>query len=770
MNNLCAFAFLWKAPPLRGINSIIFMVLTVLLSLFIVSCADMFQPKIPFGDRDTPSSLGDLFRNVEGIEKLDTPEQFYIAPFYSPSEISLTWTAVLGAAYYMVERAVVPPVPGSNPLEWVLPDKDGGYEPLERFVYGTKYIDQILRTPALDSSEYRNRYFYRISAFNTSKRYEESDPTEPQSAMLFRAPVNAKASGGTSTDFIELRWDHSEGSDSYEVWRSDFSSGSSATLLGIVLGNQNWYRNNVSPAEQGKDFYYMVRARNKFGNQSLLTRPAYGYAKVFGAPDAPHNVRLEKENGDPSGRGHSKSEISIKWDKDESPDAYYAVFRYSSIDSSLTRLTDKTDEIFWNDNAGLRPGIYYYYRVQAIVDDIKEGKALKSEFSYPDPEGFILSSPDTVVAERSQSGVITVKWLPAMGNENERLQYTYNIYSDTLTTGNFSNVIASGVNPDTDAQGFISEVITNAPAGHTFFNVSTVNKVNGADVESGKSVVVSPAPAAAVILSVSQHAFISSNAAANSSGIYPVRITWKKPDNDTPAFYHVQRSARSGTGFSRANEQPLNANGPWTDFYFYDNATGVYTYIDTNETARVARKYYYRVLSLNQLEQGNFPSDERIGWGALTHEQWIAEFNKTYASAIYKLTLMHRPSDTDKLGTETKYGTISGDIYYNARIAGLGGDITVRQTNYADFYIENDPANGIYFILNGNSGSEANMSGNGKMKNETITCTGMYPGKIYHGSVQLTGGKVSGGTYRVTPDGFADKELTATVYGYAAGK
>jgi len=56
------------------------------------------------------------------------------------------------------------------------------------------------------------------------------------------------------------------------------------------------------------------------------------------------------------------------------------------------------------------------------------------------------------------------------------------------------------------------------------------------------------------------------------------------------------------------------------------------------------------------------------------------------------------------------------------------------------------------------------------MKNETITCTGMYPGSIFHGNVQLTGGKVSGGTYGITPDGFSRKELAATTFGYAAGK
>jgi len=744
----------------------LFIIGAALLSLLLISCPDMFQDKIPFSGND-PSSLDDFFRVVEKIDKLRTPEQLYIAPYYSSSEIRLTWRAVNGAAYYLVERAVAAPVPDSNPLSWEEPD-EGEYETLNRFVYDTQYTDLVLRNQALDSPEYMNKYFYRVSAFNTALKYDESEPTVPQSAMLFRAPLNVKASGGTSVEQINLSWAPSEGATSYEIWRSDLPNGASATMLGTVLGNQTWYQNKVSASEQGKDFYFMIRARNRFGNPSLQTNPAYGYARVFGAPDKPANVRLQSG----SSRGHSINEIKIEWDAADEPGAYYAVFRFSSVDTSLTRLEEKCTDTKYTDNKGLRTGIYYYYRVQAILDDINSGKQLKSEMSTNDPEGFILSPPDTVIAEKNADNSVTIKWLPPIGNENERLNYSYRIYSDSSMTGSFGNVVVSGIGNGTDSQGYISESIPSGNTqGHTFFRVSTVRS----GLVSDKSMMVSPAPAAAVIQSVSQRARVlipntTMDFPANSSGVYPVRITWKKPDGDTPAFYNIQRSTRAGTGYSRINETSLGASGPFSEFYFYDAGTQIYTYIDRNESARVARKYYYRVLSLNQLEQGNFPSDERIGWGALTHVQWIAEFNKTYSSAIYKLTLMHRPSDTDKLGTETKYGTISGDIYYNARIAGLGGDITVRQTNYADFYIENDPANGVYFLLNGNSGSEANMSGNGKMKNETITCTGMYPGQIFHGNVQLTGGKVSGGTYGVTPDGFPRSELTATVYGYAAGR
>jgi fibronectin type 3 domain-containing protein len=703
----------------------------------------MFQPKIPMPD--TNGSLPVLFgRNGDEITKLSTPAQFYVAPYYSASEIRLTWSPVRGAMYYMVERAVAASGGGE-------PDSSE-YELLERVYDGASYVDKILPNPALESPEFQNEYFYRVSAFNTAKKYEESEPTIPRSAMLFRAPASVKASGGTSIEVVELQWERSPGADAYEIWRSDFPNGASASLLDTVRGNQTWFNNRVTTTEQGKDFYYMITAKNSFGNKTPQTRPAYGYARVYGAPDAPANVRLAAG----SGRGHSITKIEIEWKAVDEMDAYYAVYRYSETDSSLTRLTENTDQTSWTDTQGLRAGIYYYYKVQAITDDIASSRALKSQFSSPDPEGFLLSSPEEVIAEKSSDGnSVTVKWKPAKGNEGERLQYTYNVYAGHATEGNLSHNVAASVLPATGADGYISaEVDLSAGA---FFRVSTVNGT----VESAQSAVVSPSPAAAIIQDASQHAFITGEA-ANSNGVYPVRITWKKPADENPAFYNVQRSTRTGSGFTKINEARLEANGPFNAVYSYDPATEVYTYIDRNDAARVGRKYYYRVLSLNQLEQGSFPSDERLGWGALTHAQYMIEYNKTMNSALKKLTYMHKPGSTDKLGTETKNGSIGGTIYYNAAIAGLGARIIIQLSNYADFYIENELANGVYFTLTGNSNTSANMSSNGDMDG-TVTCTGMYPGSVSYDRIEIKGGAAGGGTYGIQPAGFPRAEVPYTV-------
>jgi len=724
-------------------NEFILFFLFSFFPFLLFSCAEMFQPKIPLPVNDNPGSLDDVFRQAETITQLDAPAQFYVAPYYSSSEIRLTWSAVRGAAYYMVERAVA--APGTEP-------DSSEYEPLERFIYGTSYVDEILKNPTLDSPEFQNRYFYRVSAFNTAQKYDESEPTIPQSAMLFRAPVGVTASGGVSEEYVRLYWEQSPGAASYEIWRSDFPNGASASLLATVRGNQYWFRNMVSETEQGKDFYYMITAKNSFGSEAPRTSPAYGYARVFGAPSRP-SVRIAEN----SGRGHSKTTIKIEWDADTDADGvYYAVYRYSETDSSLTRLADKIEDTELTDT-GLKPGIYYYYKVQAIVDDLASGKALKSELSSDDPEGFLLSSPEEVIAEKNSDNTVTIKWKPAKGNENERLSYKYNVYAGNTTEGDLSTLV-EGLSPTTGTDGYISTAGLNV-GNSAFFRVSTVNS---SGLVSAQSIVVSPSPAAAIIQDTSQHASITGES-ANSNGVYPVRITWKKPAdvNEVPAFYHVQRSTRAGSGFTRINEAPLRADGTGTDGYSL--VDGVYTFIDRNEAARVGRKFYYRVLSLNQLEQGSFPSAEREGWGALTHTQYMIEYNKTMSAALKKLTLMYKPGSTDKLGTETKYGSIGGSIYYNAAISGLGARIIIRLDNYADFYIENVPENGVYFTLSGNSNTSANMSSNGTMDG-TVTCTGMYPGRVYYDRIEIKGGAAGGGTYGIWPDGgFSRAEVPFTV-------
>ena len=166
-------------------------------------------------------------------------------------------------------------------------------------------------------------------------------------------------------------------------------------------------------------------------------------------------------------------------------------------------------------------------------------------------------------------------------------------------------------------------------------------------------------------------------------------------------------------------------------------------------------------------------------------EQWFREYNKNIASSQKKLTLMHNPSDLDKVGSESVKGNISGTLGYNAKVAGLGAEITMPYTNYADHFISDDSTLGIKFILDGNTDTTSNMSANGHM-HETVHCfsrtidvtdaaqiekafenlsepakntikntgdknylCGMYPGYAIYNNLEIKGGAAGGGYYLV---------------------
>ena len=82
----------------------------------------------------------------------------------------------------------------------------------------------------------------------------------------------------------------------------------------------------------------------------------------------------------------------------------------------------------------------------------------------------------------------------------------------------------------------------------------------------------------------------------------------------------------------------------------------------------------------------------------------------------------------------------------------------MRYENIADFYIDGVKENGVYFALTGNSNTSASMDQSGTMDG-TITCTGMYPGKVYYDKIQIKGGAAGGGTYGVEPTGFSRVEV-----------
>ena len=238
----------------------------------------------------------------------------------------------------------------------------------------------------------------------------------------------------------------------------------------------------------------------------------------------------------------------------------------------------------------------------------------------------------------------------------------------------------------------------------------------------------------------------------NSLGVYPVRLRWQKPAvQDEIRGYHVYRSTKEDSGFERISPEPVEKE-----------SGGFFTFIDNNPSAVPGKIFYYRVSLLDSGGGASRFSETVAGYGALSHERYMREYNKTIKSSHQKLTYMNKPGTTSKLGSEQKEGSISGSISYQARIAGLGGRVIIQYDRYADFYIDNTSALGPCFVLTGNMNTSASMNQSGTMDG-TVHISGMYPGRVYYDKVQIKNGMAGGGTYGVEPDGFPRAELSWTV-------
>ena len=302
----------------------------------------------------------------------------------------------------------------------------------------------------------------------------------------------------------------------------------------------------------------------------------------------------------------------------------------------------------------------------------------------------------------------------------------------------------------------------NSPGSHKYFYRVTTYYNDESSSTSPKCVVFQ-----AITVDASEYANIP-GADANGYGVYQVKIEigWEKPDGEDNAYVQIQRSESSGSGFTTISNVALSeATEDSEGFYSY-------SYIDNNTTAKVAKKYYYRARILNDSDHVLLTSEEDTGWGALTHEQYMIEYNKVMNTALGRLKFMYDTSGlTTQLGTEDPgpAGNISGNIYYKASTLLISTTITIKLTKYADFYIDNDPSKGMYFILDGNSNTTVNTSANGNM-NGKMTIEGMYPGTVHYGTststtpnanagITIGKGDPSGGFYLVTPDGFTGKNV-----------
>nr|WP_318680809.1 fibronectin type III domain-containing protein [uncultured Treponema sp.] len=739
--------------------------LALLLSFVVAltSCSVLFENRVPMNIDKPGSNLGVLISGKEKKEKLDTPAQIYVSNASYSNKIVVSWTPVDRATSYYIERAVsVKDENGSYPVP-----TDSEYDTLpfcQRY-YGTVYEDVILKDPEYSSSEYECRYYYRVCADNPRDGYKSSDFAVSTAGSLLAPPNTVSASLGESKEKIEVTWSSVPGARSYEIYRSLNSDGTASKKIGTVSGNERRFVNSVSKEEQGKNFYYTVYSVNSTGRscESSLT---LGYSLEDGACGAVTGVAVVNGDGKSA---DPKFQVSWNSVSVEGKDVCYALYRNSSKDSTRV-LIKELSATSYEDVSNIEPGVFYYYQVQAYYETSDEAgntKKVKGPFSKSGAdstnpaEGYLLSAPSKgkVATNKEDKTKCSICFTAALGSlkcntpskiANDKV-YSYEIFYGAEKDGNYTSL---GVYTDSQLDAYFNQTtkmyeIPNIDT-QNFFYIVTIS--GGTKSKPGNVFASSPMPVRN--LKATKAAFIdgltNSESMANEKGVFSTVVSWEpSASNDAEGGYRLFRSESPDSGWHKIAELEKDK------LEFIDSVQ------ETNEGASPGTVYYYRVLSLNADKEGDNYSDVVYGYGALTAKQYLMEYNKTIKNSHTKLTLMHK-SATSKIGSETAKGTISGDLYYNAKMAsGLRGDVTMKYTNYADYYIDDKHKElGPIFICNGNSNTNSSLS-DGYMFG-TVTCTGMYPGSVGYDDIKIVSQKAGGGTYLISRDGFEQEKIDWT--------
>ncbi len=716
-------------------------------TLLLTSCADWFENRIAMDISTRATNLAALVVQKQEITQLDAPAQIFVSQAESSSMIYISWAPVVGATSYYLEKAVSKTKDAYGDF---IPPEEDEYQvvPLASKIYSTQFTDVILTNPDYTAEEYSYGYFYRVCAENPRLKYESSEFITSEAAYLLAPPSGVTASLGEAEDHITVKWTKAAGAKSYDVYRSLNADGSSSVKIGSVTADRSQFTNYIGSTEQGVDYYFTVITRTNTGS-SVQSSIALGYALQAGAPPAVSGVHIT------NGRGTTTNKINIEWDA--ASGVKYAIYRTSSKDSSLTLLKKELETPSYEDTKALKPNVFYYYQVQAYTSEgsgdsatiVKGPFSASGKDSENPAEGYIIGPPAEITVSKSKvdSTKCIISLSPALGSKQCSIQgvvNTYNNYFYEVSTsdtkdGNYT-LINNSNNPFAESSlqlidGYLSITVDSA----RFYKVQTKN----GDAKSAYSEPCAPAPFAARNPQASQAAFIAgytnSDSNANDMGVHAVKLTWEAPsENDADGGYYIYRSAKKDSGFKKITEEPVMGT----------------SYIDANESAKAGVYYYYKVLSLNSLKQGANYTEPVAGWGALTAEQYMREYNKTVITSQKRLTLMHKSDDMAKLGSESANGGLCGTLSYNAAVQGLGARITMHYTNYAEYWANGDQANGYYFFINGDTNTSASMDASGTMDG-TVTCEGMYPGSVNYNNLKIKGGAAGGGTYGITRQGFS---------------
>ena len=119
-----------------------------------------------------------------------------------------------------------------------------------------------------------------------------------------------------------------------------------------------------------------------------------------------------------------------------------------------------------------------------------------------------------------------------------------------------------------------------------------------------------------------------------------------------------------------------------------------------------------------------------------------------------RLTYLNKKGSLEKVGTETINGLISGTLFYDVKVKGMGAVVTLRYTNFSD-------EDG--WVFDGEIITYSNMAKNGHFEG-TIKVSGKEPGEVCYDRVIMKKGEPGEGVYLISLPGKPAAEVDFSMY------
>ncbi len=327
---------------------------------------------------------------------------------------------------------------------------------------------------------------------------------------------------------VNLNWNASQGTVSYNIKRSTVSGNSYTTIKSGVTTTSY----TDSTALKGAIYYYVVTAVNAAG-ESLNSNEAM---LVFQAPTAPGGLVASPV----------AAQITLSW-YSVSGASYYNVKKSTSSSGPFTTVASTTS-VYFLDTSSMVNGMTYYYVVTAVnsFGESPNSASVKVTLSLPAPTG-ILAMPG--------NNLVNVYWT------TNAAAISYNV-KRTTTSGTSYTVLKTGLtnNSFTD---------TTAKNGTTYYYVVSAVNAAGESPNSNQYMAVPFAPAVAPT---------GLSAVVNNGTVV---LSWNAVSG--AMWYDVSRSTVSGgpytyIGYSNSASYTDKPTGSNTFYYVvstYINVSGV---------------------------------------------------------------------------------------------------------------------------------------------------------------------------------------------------